>query len=136
MKNIRNFPYTCPVCGGKSEANMDEEFVMCPFCGENLSVSDLIKEDEHVQAEKVKANAYKDVEMEKLSFEREKLQHEAEKEKEQEEKEEVRTVFLCFCVFDKKIIIKEKVALFKTTFYGGVGSGIRTHGLQDHNLTR
>ena len=72
----------CSNCGGKLDIDNSKDNVVCPYCGTNYSVSELTGESDAVRIEKIKLNAQKEIE-------KEKLKNENAKNKSQEEKEEI-----------------------------------------------
>ena len=70
----------CTNCGGQLEVSGLQETIECPYCGTKYAASDLLNESDAVRAERIKANAAKEVETQRLN-------HEIEKDKAQTEKD-------------------------------------------------
>lgn len=77
----------CHNCGGQLSIDGLHDLIECPYCGTNYHVSDLLNESDIVSIEKIKARAYKEVEIRKQQVESERLKHEVEKEDKQTIKE-------------------------------------------------
>lgn len=67
----------CKNCGAKLSFDSNKAMLYCPYCGTKL----LIIYGDEVKAEKVKADAYRDVELVREETEREKNRQEHEREK-------------------------------------------------------
>ncbi len=78
----------CPTCGGSLKIDEAQEKAVCEYCGGEFDVDNMLDESEAVRVQKIKSQAYKDVETSKHELEREKFRHYAEKEKTATEKAE------------------------------------------------
>ena len=87
----------CSNCGGQLEIDGLQENIECPYCGTTYAVSELLNESDAVRIEKIKSNAYKDVEMGKLEHEKEKAKTADAKEKVQAFKKSKFSKFLIVC---------------------------------------
>ena len=87
----------CSNCGGQLEIDGLQENIECPYCGTTYAVSELLNESDAVRIEKIKSNAYKDVEMGKLEHEKEKAKTADAKEKVQAFKKGKFSKFLIVC---------------------------------------
>ncbi len=84
---MENNKFKCNSCSAPLEINLDEETVVCPYCGTVHSVSSLLNETENLQAERIKTKAYKDIEKEKLKYQNAKDVRDINYAKEKEENE-------------------------------------------------
>ena len=57
----------CLNCGGILELEQNRAVLSCPYCG----TKELIPENDTVRIERIKANTYRDIELEKINLERE-----------------------------------------------------------------
>ena len=76
---------SCPNCGAQLNVNKQQEIVICQYCGTNCSMADLLRESDAVRIEKIKSQAYKDIEMSKLQVEKEHIQQVMENENKMQE---------------------------------------------------
>lgn len=77
--------FICKSCGAKLNVDVSQVMAICDHCGNSVLVSELLNESDEVKIQKIKSQAYKDVEMGKQQLEAEKIKNEAEKEKQQAE---------------------------------------------------
>lgn len=70
----------CRDCGGRLVVDSDRQVLVCPFC----QSMELMVESDEVVIQRIKTNAYKEVEMEKLRYEAT-IEQEKEKHKQEEE---------------------------------------------------
>ena len=80
-QDIRVHSATCPGCGGQMKLNEARGMFECPYCGSIHSPEDLSRESDAVKAEKIRTQAYKDVENERLKWDKEKEKKQNEKRK-------------------------------------------------------
>lgn len=81
-ENVNSSAVFCSNCGGQLEIDTSKEYTECPYCGTKYSVSDLLGDTEAVRVEKIKSQAYKEVEKGKQQIESERLKQEAQKNEE------------------------------------------------------
>ena len=90
MKSNKKYSgIVCPNCGGTLSVDESDETLVCQFCGAVHQVADLLDESDEVRAQRIRSDAYKDVELGWQKVESEKIQHAREKQREKEKKEEV-----------------------------------------------
>lgn len=82
-ENVNSSAVFCTNCGGQLEIDSSKEYTECPYCGTKYSVSDLLGDTEAVRVEKIKSQAYKEVEKGKQQLESERLRQEALKNEEE-----------------------------------------------------
>lgn len=82
-ENVNSSAVFCSNCGGQLEIDSSKEYTECPYCGTKYSVSDLLGDTEAVRVEKIKSQAYKEVEKGKQQIESERLRQEALKNEEE-----------------------------------------------------
>ena len=82
-ENVNSSAVFCTNCGGQLEIDSSKEYTECPYCGTKYSVSDLLGDTEAVRVEKIKSQAYKEVEKGKQQIESERLRQEALKNEEE-----------------------------------------------------
>lgn len=82
-ENVNTSAVFCSNCGGQLEIDSSKEYTECPYCGTKYSVSDLLGDTEAVRVEKIKSQAYKEVEKGKQQLESERLRQEALKNEEE-----------------------------------------------------
>ena len=82
-ENVNSSAVFCSNCGGQLEIDSSKEYTECPYCGTKYSVSDLLGDTEAVRVEKIKSQAYKEVEKGKQQLESERLRQEALKNEEE-----------------------------------------------------
>lgn len=82
-ENVNSSAVFCSNCGGQLEIDTSKEYTECPYCGTKYSVSDLLGDTEAVRVEKIKSQAYKEVEKGKQQIESERLKQEAQKNEEE-----------------------------------------------------
>lgn len=82
-ENVNSSAVFCSNCGGQLEIDSSKEYTECPYCGTKYSVSDLLGDTEAVKVEKIKSQAYKEVEKGKQQLESERLRQEALKNEEE-----------------------------------------------------
>lgn len=75
----------CKKCGGSMSVSKDGTTLICPYCGE----TELIDESDAVKIQKIKTEAYKEIESKRLKHESERLKHEIDKEERNLEKDEI-----------------------------------------------
>ena len=80
MENTQKQSTKCAACGGKIDIDTSSDISVCPFCGTEYSTEILLGLGDEVRAEKIKTEAYKEIEKEKLKYE-------AAKEEKQEDKD-------------------------------------------------
>ena len=80
----------CSRCGGKLVVDTNRDTIVCEFCGTSYSTATLLGESDSVRIEKMKTQAYVEVEAGKRAVETEYLKHSVEQEKAKEKKEELR----------------------------------------------
>lgn len=51
----------CPNCGGTIKTGIDKETAECPYCGVVHHISDLLEESDIVRAQRIKSDAYREV---------------------------------------------------------------------------
>lgn len=78
-ENVNSSAVFCSNCGGQLEIDTSKEYTECPYCGTKYSVPDLLGDTEAVRVEKIKSQAYKEVEKGKQQIESERLKQEAQK---------------------------------------------------------
>ena len=84
-----NSSFVCKSCGAKLNIDPSQVMAICDYCGSSMLVSELINESDDVKIQKIKSQAYKDVEMGKQQLEAERIKNEAEKEKRQADENSV-----------------------------------------------
>lgn len=84
-----NASFVCKSCGAKLNVDPSQVMAICDYCGSSMLVSELINESDDVKIQKIKSQAYKDVEMGKQQLEAERIKSEAEKEKRQADENSV-----------------------------------------------
>ena len=77
--------FICKSCGAKLNVDVSQVMAICDHCGNSVLVSELLNESDAVKIQKIKSQAYKDVEMGKQQLEAEKIKIASEKEKQQTE---------------------------------------------------
>lgn len=82
-ENVNSSAVFCSNCGGQLEIDTSKEYTECPYCGTKYSVPDLLGDTEAVRVEKIKSQAYKEVEKGKQQIESERLKQEAQKNEEE-----------------------------------------------------
>lgn len=82
-ENVNSSAVFCSNCGGQLEIDSSKEYTECPYCGTKYSVSDLLGDTEAVRVEKIKSQAYKEVEKGRQQIESERLRQEALKNEEE-----------------------------------------------------
>lgn len=91
---------TCTNCGGQLDINDMQETIVCPYCGTKYSVSDLRNESDTVKAERIRVQAAREAESERLRQTSEREKREEEKnELEQFKKSKFSKVLIVFAVF-------------------------------------
>ena len=78
-ENVNSSAVFCSNCGGQLEIDTSKEYTECPYCGTKYSVPDLLGDTEAVRVEKIKSQAYNEVEKGKPQIESERLRQEAQK---------------------------------------------------------
>lgn len=76
-ENVNSSAVCCSNCGGQLEIDTSKENVECPYCGTKYPVADLLGDSDAVRIERIKSQAYKDVESGKRQIESERLKQEA-----------------------------------------------------------
>ena len=84
-----NSSFVCKSCGANLNIDPSQVMAICDYCGSSMLVSELINESDDVKIQKIKSQAYKDVEMGKQQLEAERIKNEAEKEKRQADENSV-----------------------------------------------
>ncbi len=83
MSNTNKFePKKCANCGATLDINQSKETTVCPYCRASFNTSELLGESDELKIEKMKTEAYKDIESKKL-------QHEIDKENKEEKQKEL-----------------------------------------------
>ena len=82
-ENVNSSAVFCSNCGGQLEIDTSKEYTECPYCGTKYSVPDLLGDTEAVRVEKIKSQAYKEVEKGRQQIESERLKQEAQKSEEE-----------------------------------------------------
>lgn len=77
--------FICKSCGAKLNVDVSQVMAICDHCGNSALVSELLNESDEVKIQKIKSQAYKDVELGKQQLAAEKIKSEAVKEKQQAE---------------------------------------------------
>ncbi len=62
----------CKKCDGDMTLSKDGKMLICPYCG----TTELVDESDAVKTERIRQDAYKEVESEKRQIESERLKHE------------------------------------------------------------
>ncbi len=52
----------CESCGGQIDINTMQEVVVCPYCENKYVISELLDESENIRIEKIRVQAYKEME--------------------------------------------------------------------------
>lgn len=81
-KPIKKISLQCEHCSGTLEVEENERVIYCPYCGSK----ELIIENDRVKIERIRMDAHKEIELEKIKSRDRKLQMEAELEAKEEQK--------------------------------------------------
>lgn len=65
--NIQSVLLQCKKCGGNLETNIDNPILYCPYCGSK----ELVEESDSVKIERIKNNAYRDIEINRIKYQSE-----------------------------------------------------------------
>ncbi|MBQ2915232.1 MAG: hypothetical protein IJE51_00425 [Clostridia bacterium] len=127
--------FICKSCGAKINVDVSQVMAICDHCGNSVLVSELLNESDAVKVQKIKSQAYKDVEMGKQQLEAEKIKIASEKGKQQAEitavekfkKSKFSKVLIAFAVisalmcavaFNNSRILAGLVALVQIALFG------------------
>lgn len=134
MNNKKEMSVVCSNCGAQLSVDGQQEIVKCRYCGSSFSTADLLDESDRVRIEKIKSQAYKDVEMGKMQVERERMSQAMETEKMRQEEarlnqfkkgkfSKVLLIFAAICMlscvtaFSKMRIFPGMIALVQTVLF-------------------
>lgn len=134
MNNKKEMSVVCSNCGAQLSVDGQQEIVKCRYCGSSFSTADLLDESDAVRIEKIKSQAYKDVEMGKMQVERERMSQAMETEKMRQEEarlnqfkkgkfSKVLLIFAAICMlscvtaFSKMRIFPGMIALAQTVLF-------------------
>ena len=126
--------FICKSCGAKLNVDVSQVMAICDHCGNSVLVSELLNESDEVKVQKIKSQAYKDVESGKQQLEAEKLKNATEKEKQQAETTAVEkfkkskfskvlivfaviSALMCAVAFNNSRILAGVVALIQTALF-------------------
>ena len=105
----------CRVCGGTLTVDADRQVMVCPFC----QSAELIVESDAVAIERIKTDAYRDIEMERLRQEEACEQRRIEQEQSEEKKKSAYTgkfgKWAILCLVLAVFCIARTVSLFRDT---------------------
>lgn len=127
--------FICKSCGAKINVDVSQVMAICDHCGNSVLVSELLNESDAVKVQKIKSQAYKDVEMGKQQLEAEKIKIASEKEKQQAETTAVEkfkkskfskvliafaviSALMCAVAFNNNRILAGLVALVQIALFG------------------
>lgn len=127
--------FICKSCGAKLNVDVSQVMAICDHCGNSVLVSELLNESDAVKVQKIKSQAYKDVEMGKQQLEAEKIKIASEKEKQQAETSAVEkfkknkfskvliaftviSVLMCAVAFNNNRILAGLVAIVQIALFG------------------
>ena len=127
--------FICKSCGAKLNVDVSQVVAICDHCGNSVLVSELLNESDAVKVQKIKSQAYKDVEMGKQQLEAEKIKIASEKEKQQAETSAVEkfkkskfskvliaftviSALMCAVAFNNNRILAGLVALVQIALFG------------------
>lgn len=127
--------FICKSCGAKINVDVSQVMAICDHCGNSVLVSELLNESDAVKVQKIKSQAYKDVEMGKQQLEAEKIKIASEKEKQQAETSAVEkfkkskfskvliaftviSALMCAVAFNNNRILAGLVALVQIALFG------------------
>ena len=127
--------FICKSCGAKLNVDVSQVMAICDHCGNSVLISELLNESDAVKVQKIKSQAYKDVEMGKQQLEAEKLKIASEKEKQQAETTVVEkfkkskfskvliaftviSALMCAVAFNNSRILAGLVALVQIALFG------------------
>ena len=127
--------FICKSCGAKLNVDVSQVMAICDHCGNSVLISELLNESDAVKVQKIKSQAYKDVEMGKQQLEAEKLKIASEKEKKQAETTVVEkfkkskfskvliaftviSALMCAVAFNNSRILAGLVALVQIALFG------------------
>lgn len=127
--------FICKSCGAKLNVDVSQVMAICDHCGNSVLVSELLNESDAVKIQKIKSQAYKDVEMGKQQLEAEKIKIASEKEKQQTETTAVEkfkkskfskvliafaviSALMCAVAFNNNRILAGLVALVQIALFG------------------
>lgn len=83
--NVKKILLKCEHCGGTLEINSNQDLLMCPFCGSKS----IIIENDDVKIERIKANAYNEVEFKRIDSENDLRRTQKLKEEEESREQEI-----------------------------------------------
>lgn len=119
----------CKKCGGTLKVDSNQSVLICPFC----KSAELIMESDEVAIQRIKSNAYKEIELEKLKHEKEKEQQKQAREKELEIKKKAyegkHGKFAVFCLVISIICLFRTIDIFNRGYpdtYTGIVTAIQT----------
>ena len=127
--------FICKSCGAKLNVDVSQVMAICDHCGNSVLISELLNESDAVKIQKIKSQAYKDVEMGKQQLEAEKIKIASEKEKQQTETTAVEkfkkskfskvliafaviSALMCAVAFNNSRILAGLVALVQIALFG------------------
>ena len=127
--------FICKSCGAKLNVDVSQVMAICDHCGNSVLISELLNESDAVKVQKIKSQAYKDVEMGKQQLEAEKIKIASEKEKQQTETTAVEkfkkskfskvliafaviSALMCAVAFNNNRILAGLVALVQIALFG------------------
>lgn len=127
--------FICKSCGAKLNVDVSQVMAICDHCGNSVLISELLNESDAVKVQKIKSQAYKDVEMRKQRLEAEKLKIASENEKQQAETTVVEkfkkskfskvliaftviSALMCAVAFNNSRILAGLVALVQIALFG------------------
>lgn len=121
----------CRDCGGTMTSEEGNTILFCPYCGSK----ELIPESDDVKIERIKSEAYREIELEKIKYmsEKEKRERDREREKEREKERKqfsksksskwllilvVICLFAMFSAFSRRSVLSGIIALIQVGLFG------------------
>lgn len=85
-----NFSLECKNCGGKLTVDPNQAVTICPYCGTNISTSELLNESDAVKIQKIKSEAYVKIETGKQELQSQQLNYVVAQEQKQNEEKKLK----------------------------------------------
>lgn len=121
----------CRDCGGTMSSEEGNTILFCPYCGSK----ELIPESDDVKIERIKSQAYREIELEKIKYMSEKEKRESDREREKKQEKErkqfsksksskwllilvVICLFAMFSAFSRRSVLSGIIALIQVGLFG------------------
>lgn len=104
--NPKTIQMKCRDCGGIMTSEEENTILCCPYCGSK----ELIPESDDVKIERIKSEAYREIELEKIKYMSEKEKRESDREQEKEREQERKR--FSKSKFSKFLLILALICLF------------------------